>query len=432
MLDLARRLVVLAALGSLCFACSNDPEEPAPAADKGLESDMPVEGSSDSWRSPTLHGILNFATANKAEFDGKSFYHSWDFELSDKADVSLTVVPGADNFDTVMYLYQRAEGEHNWGKYIARNDDHAGNAWSEITKSLEKGQFRIMLKGYKKSLRGNFNLKGACAGDGCKKAPAGCEDGMEPWPDSTDPTASCVSRTFEVLTAKALTSASTYVTVEDRCSQHEVIRKAFDYYYRYWDGHGYLEDMFYDDEPIGFSIDFTSFGDKGCFVQLDTGGDETAMDMLFDGKGDLLVYYQHNQSPEVDWSCGVPGEKMPEGDIWPEEFCVGAYLRNTGPMHDEVKDSGTVLSELAGDMLSKLGALTVDKYAGTYGLSGDTELNYDITEWVGTDDGTVALVRVQALDKPEVEYFVGDDGYDMHLFYYTGPDGAVFACDSLD
>jgi len=147
----------------LLFACSG-------TQGKGEESEMPVFGSTDSWRSPTVHGNLVFGEKSSAEFKEGSFYHAWDFVLTGPAEVFLEIDP-YDNyetdFDTVMYLYKREPGTTNWGSYIARNDDCDGNLWSRLDEHLGPGQYRIMIKGYKKSLRGRFNLKGSCDGPGC-------------------------------------------------------------------------------------------------------------------------------------------------------------------------------------------------------------------------------------------------------------------------
>ena len=134
---------------------------------KGSESDMPVDGSADSWRSPTLHGDLVFGQPNPAEFDGAAFYHAWDFSLSGAAEVELEVDNPSDYFDTVMYLYRSDAAGSDWGTYLERNDDQPESLRSRIAVSLDVGLYRVMVKGYSQSLEGDFSIIATCAGEGC-------------------------------------------------------------------------------------------------------------------------------------------------------------------------------------------------------------------------------------------------------------------------
>jgi len=158
--------------GSLFFALAG-----CSGADsgKGEESADPDMGSADSFFSPTVHGDMDFFQENAATFDGESFYHAWDFTLTGLTEVSLRVVPPNDAFDTVMYLYRRDPGTSSWGRYLKKNDDYEENLWSRIDSELDEGEYRLVVKGYKKKLRGSFTVKAICTGPGC---PGGGDEAM--------------------------------------------------------------------------------------------------------------------------------------------------------------------------------------------------------------------------------------------------------------
>jgi len=81
---------------------------------KGEESPLPDDGRADSFYSPTEHGEILYGVPSEAEFTENSLYHVWDFVLQGQAELVIRVVPRADNFDTVMYLYRWEEGATSW------------------------------------------------------------------------------------------------------------------------------------------------------------------------------------------------------------------------------------------------------------------------------------------------------------------------------
>lgn len=136
---------------------------------KGGEDELPADdGKDDSQRTPTDHGPIGFGQSLAEELTAAHRYHAWTFELSGDATVSIETsyaVRGQRRTDTVLYLYR--EGPTGWGSYIARNDDHDGNVYSEIVKTLGAGRYRILVKGYLTTTRGKFKVTVDCDGSGC-------------------------------------------------------------------------------------------------------------------------------------------------------------------------------------------------------------------------------------------------------------------------
>lgn len=137
---------------------------------KGEEDSGPIDdGSFDSFASSTLNGMLEFGSPHTAAFTSSARFHAWDFELEAPAVVTLDVGPVSDGdpeLDTVMYLYR--QGSTGWGRYIARNDDARGTRWSGLEHlALSAGTYRVLVKGFRTSVRGDFALTASCEGDGC-------------------------------------------------------------------------------------------------------------------------------------------------------------------------------------------------------------------------------------------------------------------------
>jgi hypothetical protein len=137
--------------------------------DKGPEEDAPsLDGKDDSLRRPTDHGHIGFDAPVTAEIAGSERHHAWTFELSDEADIIASTGPaaGGDEVDTVLYLYRKRENG-TWGSYIARNDDRGGTLWSSFQRTLQAGEYRLIVKGYDRTVEGPFALELQCDGQGC-------------------------------------------------------------------------------------------------------------------------------------------------------------------------------------------------------------------------------------------------------------------------
>ncbi|MAQ13966.1 MAG: hypothetical protein CMN30_04120 [Sandaracinus sp.] len=143
------------------FGCAATPSPDA----KGVESDILADGSYDSFYDPTVHPLeLGGTTGATIEYGTR--YHAFDFDLYGDATVTLTTDAADPYVDTVVYLYR--EGESGWGSYIARNDDAPGlGLFSHLDEDLGAGHYRLMVKGYDRSVEGAFTLASTCTGEGC-------------------------------------------------------------------------------------------------------------------------------------------------------------------------------------------------------------------------------------------------------------------------
>lgn len=153
-------------LGAASLAgCAASPN----AAEKGMtEEDAPLDGAYDSFRAPTLLGDLTFGRAERSEITSTQRYLAWNFSVSASSAVTVrtdVAMSGGREVDTVLYLYR--EGPRGWGSAIATNDDRMGSLFSGLSRTLEAGNYRVIVKGYAASTRGAFSITADCTGDGC-------------------------------------------------------------------------------------------------------------------------------------------------------------------------------------------------------------------------------------------------------------------------
>ena len=396
---------------------------------KGPESEMPVAGSADSWRNPTNHGELLFGVPSDAEFADDALYHAWDFSLTGPARAQLRVIPIADNMDTVMYLYRRDAGETNWGHYQERNDDFEGNMWSGLDVDLQQGEYRIMVKGYKQSLRGRFRVQVDCSGDGCGDLTGDCSEEIDGGPAATDFGKSCVADILDTHSVP-VTTASFYVLQSERCEQPHVVRLAWDYYHTYWDSMVGWDSIVYDaEDEMSFEIDFIAFTGGGTQVDVDYGGDEMAMTYLFGKDQTLVAEYQHNQSPTFDFYCGDEGEPTFE---WPNEDCFHRFLTcyPTAAPDAEVTGEAGFAEGVEPPALQA----AFNLYAADLGhtVVPDQELvTYKYVRWPAYSTDEVFVITLQADGDDAIEYMIGWDSYDQYVF--TSDRGGVvdFRCSDL-
>lgn len=139
--------------------------------------------------------------------------------------------------DTVMYLYRRDAGETHWGSYILRNDDHGETMLSRMKEELGAGEYRVMVKGYKDHIRGQFSVAASCEGEGCPVKEACDPDTVEhSIPRMRGYGAACVAQMGDILGAVPESTRSIFVTQKDYCSLPDNARYAWEFYYNYWDG----------------------------------------------------------------------------------------------------------------------------------------------------------------------------------------------------
>ena len=311
----------------LATGCATAPD------DKGPEEEV-TDGKSDSFVSPTEHGELLFATPSRAAFSATERFHAWNFTLTAKSSVALETGLETANLDTVMYLYKK-RSDGSWGAFLHRNDDANDDTMaSRLEVELAKGDYRLIVKAFKQSQRGNFTVEGTCAGSGCPVTT--CED-PEELPAETGYGTGC-DAAFAALfgdgTIRATRSAS--ITVDDRCSLAAVDRRAVDYYLSYWnDLTGGL-----DDPEVELSVDASVTDSGGILVDVGDGGDESAITFLFDSNQELVALYQHNQSPDANLYCRSSGVERP---LPAGEACTDALI---GELPHTDTDPGFIVEQI--------------------------------------------------------------------------------------
>jgi hypothetical protein len=138
------------------------------APDKGSE-EAPLFDleKDDSFAKPTDHGLLAFGEKAIESLDSRAQYHAWTFALSGRADLVVqTSYGGRGTPDTVLYLYKKT-ARGTWGSYLAKNDDAGESTWSRVQRSLDQGEYRIIVKGFNSREVGRFAVTATCAGAGC-------------------------------------------------------------------------------------------------------------------------------------------------------------------------------------------------------------------------------------------------------------------------
>jgi len=385
------------ALASLAAtACVGD-------ADKGDEDDIPTDGKEDSFVHPSDHGTLAFGIANKASFTDSEGFHMWTFELTGNAKVDLGTELDTQNLDTVMYLYKRTSSTSSWGAAIARNDDaNDHTAASQLVKSLGKGQYRVLVKAYKRIQRGDFSVTGACTGSGCPAPGATCGPAVA-LPVDTDYGGSCGAKLGAIYEYGSVDATqSITVTTDDRCTAPALQRLAVDYYKAYWDDID--PDEFASDTEL--EVETQVLGgtgtNGGTLVSVTDGGDESSITFVFDHDDKLVALYQSNQSPDVHFYCRE--STAAKIDLPNVEDCVGALVNELPHNGDDESDVG--LTAAPGNLPVGLGTDVsgpMRRYSAQNGTAASTKLTVDGAQW-DLFDGKAARIDVSATGKPKTSY----------------------------
>jgi len=395
------RSLVFALASLAATACLSD-------SDKGDEDDIPADGKEDSFVHPSDHGTLTFGIANKASFTDTEGFHMWTFELTANAKVDLSTEIDTQNLDTVMYLYKRTSASASWGAAIARNDDaNSHTAASQLVKSLGKGQYRVLVKAFKRTQRGDFSVSGSCTGDGCPADGGTCEPAVA-LPADTDYGGSCGARLASIYAHGSIDATqSITVTTDDRCMAPPLQRRAVDYYRSYWDDID--PDEFASDTELEVETQLLggSGTDGGTLVSVTDGGDESSMTFVFDQDDELVAAYQSNQSPDVRFYCREPA--APKIDLPNVEDCVGALV-NELP-HDGDDEADLNLTAAPNNLPVGLGAEVrgpLLRYQASNGTSASTKLTADGARW-DLFDGKATRLDVSAAGKPTTSYLATPD-----------------------
>ena len=368
------------ALGALLlaltgFGCAGD--------GKGEEENVfdEYEAKADSFSQPTEHGMLVFGVAQDAELSEDHLYHAWDFTLTDQSTVSIETVLVTANLDTVMYLYRFNTETGRWGRYIARNDDaDSSTVRSRIARDLEAGQYRVLVKGFKTSLRGQFQIVATCEGAGCAGSGDCSPDTFRSMPDPS--AEGCGAMFSDALMGTIRDSNSMNVTLAEACALPDAALYGVELYYDYWQGLVGWEDMFggYGDE-ITVEVEWSTLSNGSWYVGCDGGGDEAAMDFLINAQGELVAYYQHNQSPDFGLFCD-------SGETTADEEC--GYIYMDAMMHTEAEETtGTeegVTDADATSRLSRAAYLAYGEYKRELSLQADDPVTVSFVSW-DNDEG---------------------------------------------
>lgn len=387
-----RLLYLSTVLAMALTACTTD------ALDKGLEDDVPADGKLDSFGTPTDHGELELGASNYAEITYSEGFHSWTFTLTDGAEIDLRTSVQTINLDTVMYLYRRTAA--GWGAYIAKNDDVADNdPTSRLEETLTAGEYRVVVKGFKRTMRGEFTVAGSCSGVGCPTESA-CSPSVD-LPDDTGYGPGCSEALANIFaTAQARSTNERYRTLDQRCDATPLERLALDYYASYWED---LEAIA-GDEPLAVTVshlDGNALG-GGSVVTVDRGGDETAATFVFDADTKLVAVYQHNQSPDVRFYCRTSGAPVSVPNV---EDCMGALIGDD-MIHEADDEVAFSLQASPNDLSAELADRVehaVREYARARGTGASTLLSVEGALW-----DTSNRVTIQGSGKPATTYLTSE------------------------
>lgn len=368
----------------------------APDEGKGAEEDAldTYEGKADSFRNPSEHGDLLFGIPQSATLSEDEGFHSWDFELSDDAQVSLATLI-SPNLDTVMYLYKWNPDVQRFGRYKFKNDDaNPDTVASALVKTLDAGTYRVLVKGFKRSLRGSFELSANCEGAGC--ASSSCDIATFTGLVSSNGD-SCGELFSAALDTELSGSSSTTVTLDERCSLPGDVALAVESYVDYFGGLDDFNDAFdfgSPGDPVDVEVNWSQYANGTKYVQVDGGGDEAALDFLINGDGQVIAHFQHNQSPDHTLYCDGGVEFLEDGE------CFFEYVENVPhSAADERIESKTVTMATAQGELERTSFLAVEAYVAELGLASDVEIAVDGLSW-----DPAARVEVKAAGEDKFIY----------------------------
>jgi len=368
------------------------------SSNKGEEDNAAIGGKLDSWRNPTEHGQLHFGPPVSAAFEDDASFHAWDFTLTGPAEVVLELSGREQNMDTVMYLYRREPGADLWGSYIARDDDGGAGMYSRIAKTVDAGEFRVLVKGFKEAVRGPFSLTADCSGAGCPGGGA-AEDPV--LPATTSFTEGCLQRMVAATMSPVVSSDELEVTWAERVRLTGVDRKAVSYF-----GAVGLEDIDPSElEEATLTVQIVRMED-GTLVDVGTGSD-WSFEFLFDGAGALITHHFIDQSPDSQWYCAAAGEAEINA---PEEFCAGAFLSALPHDQDgEGEVNETYAPDQPNDEISPHGWAAIAAYRARAGIGESVEISMEGKTWEAHGWGQGSELSLTAAGKATVTYLVSDE-----------------------
>ncbi|MBA3541231.1 MAG: hypothetical protein H0T79_16590, partial [Deltaproteobacteria bacterium] len=285
-------------LGLLPFAaCAVDD-------DKGDESELPDFGKDDSFQRPTDHGAIGFAAPATSELTSSEKFHAWTFELSNEARLEMATsyaVLGQRRTDTVLYLYKQGP-TGTWGPYVVRNDDFGDSVYSRITRELDAGRYRLIVKGYAATTKGKFKLTVDCEGPGCAPTPTGCVFGSTYGEIAGNP--ALVINNRNVITAATLATLSAedraHLVIAVQQSSHTDVTTAEEALARV------------DQEEMNVTW-FSETAARRTFVAFEYGAGDNSYGAIFDRYTGAMVTDIHDGDL---LSCQLPAETC----LLPEDY----------------------------------------------------------------------------------------------------------------
>lgn len=365
-------------------------------AAKGDEDQVPADGKLDSFQTPTEHGTLAFGVPSAATFTADQGFHSWTFALSATARVDLQTVLGAANLDTVMYLYKRTSASGGWGAYIERNDDASDDtAASRLDIELGAGEYRVLIKAYKQTQRGAFSLEGQCEGDGCPTGGDTCDAPLA-LDNDTGFGGDCNATIAAIYGSGRVTASSAFsIAPADRCAAPALERKAVDYYLSYFGEFEPIED------DVELEVETTQLA-AGTQIDVTDGGDESAASMVFDADGELVLFYQHNQSPDLRFYCRAPSQ--PVEDLPNVEDCISDLVISVphAPDAETAVDLTAAPNHLPTGLAAEVSG-PIRHYASMHGTAASTSLTTQGATWETWGDHA-SWLSIEAANKPRTAY----------------------------
>jgi hypothetical protein len=152
-------------------ACAAHPD----GEDDPLGAELDDDAKADSLTSPTRHHDFFFGTTVVDSVRTGARNHAWEFTLTGESTVSFetTADDWREDLDTAIYLYRRTTG-NRW-KQVARETEGDFGQAATYRGTLGAGTYRVIVRGQKRSVAGDFRLTGDCFSrddDGCPAADA--------------------------------------------------------------------------------------------------------------------------------------------------------------------------------------------------------------------------------------------------------------------
>jgi hypothetical protein len=212
-------------------------------------------------------------------------------------------------------------------------------------------------------------------------------------------------------------SSSFTIAPADRCAAPELEREAVDYYVSYF---GEFEPIADDAE---LEVETTKLA-AGTQIDVTDGGDESAVSMVFDADGELVLFYLHNQTPEVRFYCRAPIQ--PVKDLPNVEACISNLVISVPHAPDD--EAAVDLTAAPNNLPTGLAAEVsgpIHHYASMHGTAASTTLTTQGATWQAWGE-PASWLQVKAANTPRTSYLATRD---LILLEATDGDPAQLVCE---